>query len=972
MKKLFLTLFILNCFISLNNISYAETLNDIRNELNSLSKEISKLESNSIKNPVVPLAGGGFGVVVNSSPGSNIVTYKPLSVLGGTSYQSKLQTGTILGKGNIKDISALKSAQAKADLIAKNISTERALSKALKEIDEATNFIDKSYDEGDIDGALAAIALVEIAVSDVTKKIPSQFKSEIVKKGKEFSKSEMDKIISMTKRIDVNKELAVVDLSKNVGDLTEKGFDVKKISDTIVKAGVKDSRINEVYTKFTTDTLKNSLKETLKYKDIIGETPTQVKNSVRQYEALQSGDPKKLRAFEMEKFGKLAGLNDDEIKTGIDAIYNGNIQIEKNVSKNIWQKLENNPNFEVQKFSQSELDKLMDEYVASEKATQAVKESVIEFGRNSSEAELQKLANEVESILSGKVNSDKIERIKQNIIYSKNARIDKQGLSASIVATINGPEYENALLKSSSGSIAFRAAAVEAALNNNLSDLDNIKDKNLTDNMSLEQLNQLSTVYRDLIEPEQRKAAIEAEKISIMNAYGQSLQKEYEFAKENWFSNHVAKGDNLSPEATDAFKKMTNLQLETSSMTFQYEDIPNEFIESYKKMEETSIEALKLTQASVIATKNLKDLKSQENEISNNINNLKSKIKNSNDKSLLEKKQELDKQLSSLSKAINTAEISANNASQAAKDATSVAVEVASSKVVGKEIKVVTKEQIQKAYLKSHDSFSKALEAQGKNYFDEATGTVKSTFDLDKFKAATDANVAASAEWNAIKGLAYSQNPIAANNAIKEIQKAIEAGEVNDIRKNFQNSEATEIATKSAELASQTAKNAKATADKAAAAANEAAQNAANEAAKDAASAASKAAADAAAEAKASAAAAASAAEAAAKEAVEAAASAAAAAAKEAAEAAASVAAKEAKAAAKEAAEKAAKEAMAKITKEDVMKMREELNKMDMGAYGSQQRKDWIQAHQKYQDTVNKTGHIITMSDIQKAKEKQK
>ena len=164
----------------------------------------------------------------------------------------------------------------------------------------------------------------------------------------------MEKIISMTQKIDESKELALVDLSQNINELTEKGFDIKKISDTIIKAGVKDSRINEIYTKFTTENLKSSLTETLKYKDIIGDTPSKVQNSVRQYEALQSGDPKQLRAFEMEKFGKAAGLNNSEIKKGIDAIYNGNIEVEKNISKNIWQKLEKNPNFEVQKFSESE------------------------------------------------------------------------------------------------------------------------------------------------------------------------------------------------------------------------------------------------------------------------------------------------------------------------------------------------------------------------------------------------------------------------------------------------------------------------------------------------------------------------------------------------------------------------------------------------------------------------------------------
>ena len=359
-------------------------------------------------------------------------------------------------------------------------------------------------------------------------------------------------------------------------------------------------------------------------------------------------------------------------------------------------------------------------------------------------------------------------------------------------------------------------------------------------------MNQLSTVYRDLIEPEQRKAAIEAEKINIMTAYGQSLKKEYEFAKENWYSNHVAKGDNLSPKATEAFKKMTNLQLETASMSFQYEDIPNEFIDNYKKMEVTSIEALKLTQESVIAAKNLSDLKSQEKEISNNIEDLKSQIGSSNQTTLSEKKQELETQLSKLNNAISVAEINAKNASEAAKEATNAAVDVASSKIVGKEIKEITKEQLQRAYLKTHDASAKAFIA-GKFYFDEATGTVKSNFDNEKFKIATEQNVIAGNEWRAIQSLASSQNAVAANDAIREIQKAIDAGEVDDIRNNLENSAATEAAKQSAAIASQTAETAKSNADKAAAAASEAAQNAANEAAKDAANAASKAASEAAA-----------------------------------------------------------------------------------------------------------------------------
>ena len=68
----------------------------------------------------------------------------------------------------------------------------------------------------------------------------------------------------------------------------------------------------------------------------------------------------------------------------------------------------------------------MNEAIASENAVKAIKESGIEFGINSSESDLQKLANEIQNILSGKVDNNKIERIRQNIIYSKNARIDQK------------------------------------------------------------------------------------------------------------------------------------------------------------------------------------------------------------------------------------------------------------------------------------------------------------------------------------------------------------------------------------------------------------------------------------------------------------------------------------------------------------------------------------------------------------------
>ena len=957
--------------------SNAETIQDIAKELNEIRNEISKLESTPISKPVITIVDKfgktSMGVVVNSNKNSKIVTVKPLSVLGGKSYQSKLRTGVILGKSNLKDLAAKQSAQAEAELAGKKLAAERSLALALKEIDQATKFIDKSYNNGDIDGALAAIAVVEVAINDVSKNIPEEFKSEIIEKGKEFSKSEMEKIQSITNKIDKNKELAVSELSKTLEVATEKGFDVKKITDTVIKAGVKDSRLKEVYLNFTTDSLKYSLSETLKYKSLIGDSPSKVKNAVKQYEAITSGDPKKLRAFEIEKFGKAAGLDESTIKKGVEAIYNGNIDLEKKITKDILDKLGNNTNYKVKSLSENELDKLMERVVATEKAATAIKSSGIQFGKNSKEADLKKLASDVEKILSGKVSNDKIVRIKENIILSKNALIDQKGLSASIIATISGSNYEDALIKSSYGSIAYRAAAVEAALNDNLKALDNLKDDKSISKMSVQQLNQLSTVYRDIIEPEQKLAAFEAEKYNIMVAYGQSLKKDYEFAKEDWYNNYVAKGNLTGTKANKAFNKMNELQLKSTYMNFTYENIPNEFKDNYKKMEVASIEALKLTQDNVIAEKKLKDLKQQETDNLNQLNSLKSETDKANKEKLLADKNANDAKIAAqkaanlasqtsssnateeakkaakiasdqAQKAAQAAEVAAKEAAskasmaaaklasaqasqtslksaklaaqnaakvaaKAAEKATNEAVKIASSKIVKKEIQQITADQLKTAYVKQHLAFSKALEAQGKSYFDAVTGQVKSTFDLQKFKAATDANVAASSQWQAIKSLAYSQNPIAANNAIKEIQKTIDSGSVTSMSSYTASTTkaAAQTATQASKAAEQVSKNATEAANKAANEAASAAKVAAEKAAANAADAAKAAAEAAAKQAAANAAAAAKvAAEKAAKQAKQAAETAA-----KAAKEAAAKAAKEAAAAAKQAAEKAAKEAAA-------------------------------------------------------------
>ena len=94
-------------------------------------------------------------------------------------------------------------------------------------------------------------------------------------------------------------------------------------------------------------------------------------------EAIKSGDAKKIRAIEIEKYGIAAGLSQEQINAGINAVYNGDIDLEK-ISKSILDKLSNNSNYSVEKMSNVEFDSYM-QSGAIDKVSQKISESKLNF-----------------------------------------------------------------------------------------------------------------------------------------------------------------------------------------------------------------------------------------------------------------------------------------------------------------------------------------------------------------------------------------------------------------------------------------------------------------------------------------------------------------------------------------------------------------------------------------------------------------
>ncbi len=104
--------------------------------------------------------------------------------------------------------------------------------------------------------------------------------------------------------------------------------------------------------------------------------------------ALLSGDPRKTRAFDIEKYGTFAGLSQSEIQSGINAAMNDDWGTQKKVVKNIYSKLSKNPNWVVDVPSDAGLNVLIAE-------EQAIQEAVFVMDQSRKvQAEVDKIINQ--------------------------------------------------------------------------------------------------------------------------------------------------------------------------------------------------------------------------------------------------------------------------------------------------------------------------------------------------------------------------------------------------------------------------------------------------------------------------------------------------------------------------------------------------------------------------------------------------
>ena len=421
-----------------------------------------------------------------------------------------------------QEISQLQSSNVKEAII---------IDKALQELDQVMEFVGKSIENGDIKTAVGTLNFIERSISDVASIVPKEFKSKKVKENlKEFSKKDMNEIMEITQGVNKNKNKKTKKLINSMLESKMKGMNTLKISENLTDLGIKTIDKKEIKKVLTasTGTVKSSsitreLEDQKRFGFIIGNSPEEVDIAIKQIDAIRSADPKKQRAFEIEKYGLAAGVDKNTIAKGIEAVYSGNTDIEKKITFEILSKLGSNPSYNVAVPTMQEMDKQMNKAIAAEQAVYAVLNSGVNFGVGTKGSDVKKLAKEVESILSGTTDQETINRVVYSIKRTGGEiwRSPEQ-FAAMVKAELSGdPNQTLALAKlniqnefgPSTQSLVETAAEVEATLNGATEYYIDAKYTDLSDRLDLEKLtssqqNELSKIYSSAIENYSEKRAI--------------------------------------------------------------------------------------------------------------------------------------------------------------------------------------------------------------------------------------------------------------------------------------------------------------------------------------------------------------------------------------------------------------------------------------------------------------------------------
>ena len=164
-------------------------------------------------------------------------------------------------------------------------------------------------------------------------------------------------------------------LSANQNIISQKSSEINKLKNTNLSSKINSLNEQLQYASKERDFIQTDFERSInlevealkRYHSALGSTEEEIDFAMREVGVVLDSDPRKARAFEIEKYATYAGFSNNQIQNAINAVNNDDWSAQKNIYKEITSALAKNPNWEVDVPSTAELNSMIEE----EKAIQA-------------------------------------------------------------------------------------------------------------------------------------------------------------------------------------------------------------------------------------------------------------------------------------------------------------------------------------------------------------------------------------------------------------------------------------------------------------------------------------------------------------------------------------------------------------------------------------------------------------------------
>ena len=118
---------------------------------------------------------------------------------------------------------------------------------AIKEMDEVMAFVGESFKNNDIKITAMTLIYIDKSLTDINKLVPKKFNNDL--SGIDISampEKDFQKIMKITKQMQVNKKEKLTSLVKNMTKIDKKGLNLFQVSNNLNDLGVKTLNFNEI------------------------------------------------------------------------------------------------------------------------------------------------------------------------------------------------------------------------------------------------------------------------------------------------------------------------------------------------------------------------------------------------------------------------------------------------------------------------------------------------------------------------------------------------------------------------------------------------------------------------------------------------------------------------------------------------------------------------------------------------------